>query len=123
MNWCKFGFHDYEVFNERDKLISKLVKYLESRGWIQVKNEYGLKWFNPIDPDIMILNWGMFRDRTLESCIPITVNSYVCIKCGKVKLSYDVAKCLVNLDCLMDRKCNENIRIKTAKRLREKFND
>jgi hypothetical protein len=118
MNWCKLGFHDWEVINETNIVKKTLIAHLLEKGY---REENYSGWVYYKNDKISIPEFAMHHHLDIEGCMPIRVESKVCLRCKKVVMSYNIAKCLQSLQDVINEKMNQRVRRDTAAEIREKL--
>lgn len=113
MNWCKIGFHDWEVVNDR-KLLKEAIKvFMQSIGFVLTDRNRWAVWVREKD-GVAISDWSMGG---VESEIPCSPKSKACLRCGKTHKNYDEAKVIRKVHDLVLGKVAEKAREKKAREL------
>jgi hypothetical protein len=117
MNLCSIGIHDYEVLDERLKVRQALHLRLEELGFKRKEGRHSIPVWKR-DDGIAIGEWGFYDDWKVSYCIPSSTDAKVCLKCGKIKLTYKMEKCLSKLDYIIAELVKEKKRERLAKEMR-----
>jgi len=97
-------FHDYEEFNDTNLIKHSLHLYLMSLGFVlNTRNLYNLYNYYHKN-DIRIYEWDCDNVDTIESCILCSPKTKVCVKCGKIKINYNIDDCKSRLDDIIHSK-------------------
>ena len=114
MTPCSIGLHNWEIFNNNLKVKLKLIEYLKENGFERYRTQYSDRFTNG---NISIISFGFYNDDTLEGCIPYSCQTKVCVDCGKIKLTYDMDKCIVKLQNIIKEKTAEYEKTEKAKKI------
>lgn len=94
-------FHDYEVFDNRWDIRKVLHDYLISMGF-KVSRNTNITYFWKDDIRIYDCEYDSFD--TIDACIPYFPKTKVCVRCGKVKINYNINDCKLRLDHIIEDK-------------------
>lgn len=118
-NLCKIGIHDYQSWDDRLNIIQDLKLYLSNIGL----HEYSTKSNIFSDGFISIETWSVYGYQTLESCLPCTTQTKVCVNCGKITRTYSFDKIKKKLDDIISEKYRVYHKKEKAKSILERNND
>jgi hypothetical protein len=107
-------FHNWECFNDEEKVKSAMIQYLTSHGFYTTKRHKDNVITTFTDGKIFIKEWGFYNCDTMEGVMPFTCMTKVCVDCGKIKLTYNMEKCIKRLQEIIVDKTNEYNKRKKA---------
>ena len=113
MNLCKIGWHDWEAVGDRCLLFEKAREFLAHVGFTRsVEAPMGATWTRE---KTKLQEFGWTGD--IDSCIPNSPKSKVCLRCGKTHKNYSEARVIAKVHELVLEKEAELARRKKAEEL------
>ena len=104
-------FHDYEVFDNRWDIRKALQDYLISLGFNANRNS-NITYF--WKGDIRIYDCDYDNTDTIDSCIPCSPKTKVCVRCDKIKINYNIDDCKSRLDDIIENIIKDKEKTKKA---------
>jgi hypothetical protein len=100
---CTFGYHDYQVFNDVDKILTELSDWLSYQEFTRYNEKNKIPYWT--NNKIKIFEWGMIGDDTISNCIDRgDTFTKVCTSCKKIKLTYNMESIKMKLYNIIGKK-------------------
>ena len=113
---CTFGYHDYQIFNDVDKILLELSDWLSAQGFIRHTEKDRIPYWT--NGSIRISEWGMFGDDSIQDCFDRGETfTKVCISCKKIKLTYNMESIKIKLYNIIGKKLVIHEKREEAKRI------